>query len=187
MRLPEQARTLVCPGCGTRSEPAKRFCEACGLPLVLDGLAAAEEHPQEVSERRARVRKIKPQLAEGDLVRVAHARNQPEAEFIQSLLLEEGVPSMLRRSAGFDVPDMLAAGPRDIMVPRSGMSTAREVLLEAEVIPGAPAAGTAGAAGTVGTAGASRAAARPWRLLAGLLVALVIGSIVIVLLAALTH
>jgi hypothetical protein len=175
--LPEQARTLVCPGCGARSDPAKRFCAACGLPLVLDALAAAEERPQEVSERRARVRKIKPQLAEGDLVRVAHARNQSEAEFIQSLLLEEGVPSMLRRSAGFDVPDMLAAGPRDIMVARSGMSTAREVLLEAEVIPGAPAAGAAGAAG----------AARPWRLLAGLLVALAIGSMVIVLLAALTH
>lgn len=139
---------------------------------MLGELAAAEGRPQEVSERRARVRKIKPQLAEGDLVRVAHARNQSEAEFIQSLLLEEGVPSMLRRSAGFDVPDMLAAGPRDIMVARSGMATAREVLLEAEVIPGTAAVG---------------AAARPWRLLAGLLVALAIGSMVIVLLAALTH
>lgn len=139
---------------------------------MLGELAAAEGRPQEVSECRARVRKIKPQLAEGDLVRVAHARNQSEAEFIQSLLLEEGVPSMLRRSAGFDVPDMLAAGPRDIMVARSGMATAREVLLEAEVIPGTAAVG---------------AAARPWRLLAGLLVALAIGSMVIVLLAALTH
>jgi hypothetical protein len=178
MGLPEQARTLVCPGCAARSDPAKRFCAACGLPLVLDELAAAEARPQEVSERQARARKIKPQLTEGELVRVAHAHNQSEAEFIQSLLLEEGVPSMLRRSAGFDVPDMLAAGPRDIMVARSGMSTAREVLLEAEVIPGASAAGAAGAAG---------ATARPWRLLAGLLVALAIGAMVIVLLAALTH
>jgi hypothetical protein len=173
--LKERAASLVCPGCGARSDPGKRFCATCGLPLVLGELAAAEERPQEVSERRARVRKIKPQLAEGDLVRVAHARNQSEAEFIQSLLLEEGVPSMLRRSAGFDVPDMLAAGPRDIMVARSGMATAREVLLEAEVIPAAAAAGAAGAA------------SRPWRLLAGLLVALAIGSMVIVLLAALTH
>jgi hypothetical protein len=172
MGLREQAHTLVCPGCNTRSDPASRFCPACGLPLVLDELAAAEGAPQEVSERRARVRKIKPQLAEGDLVRVAHARNQSEAEFLQSLLLEEGVPSMLRRSAGFDVPDMLAAGPRDIMVARSGMATAREVLLEAEVIPGAAPVG---------------AAARPWRLLAGLLVALAIGAMVIVLLAALIH
>jgi hypothetical protein len=172
MWLREQARTLVCPGCGAQSGPRKRFCVACGLPLVLDELAAAEERTEEVSERRARVRKIKPQLAEGDLVRVAYARNQSEAEFIQGLLLEEGVPSMLRRSAGFDVPDMLAAGPRDIMVALSGVATAREVLLEAELIPGPPVAGTA---------------ARPWRLLAGLLAALAIGSLVIVVLAALTH
>jgi hypothetical protein len=44
-------------------------------------------------------------------------RNQTEAEFIQALLLEWGVPSVLRRTAGFDVPDFLAAGPRDILVP----------------------------------------------------------------------
>ena len=45
-------------------------------------------------------------------VRAAGGRNQVEAELIQGLLLEEGVPSILRRSAGFDVPDFLAAGPR---------------------------------------------------------------------------
>ena len=38
-----------------------------------------------------------------ELIRVAGARNQAEAEFIQGLLLEEGVPSMLKRTAGFDV------------------------------------------------------------------------------------
>ena len=35
---------------------------------------------------------------------------------IQGLLLEEGIPSLARRSGGFDVPDFLAAGPRDILV-----------------------------------------------------------------------
>ena len=93
-----------------------------------------ESQPEAVSERHERARKIKPQLAEGDVVRVAWARNQVEAEFIQGLLLEEGVPSMLKRSAGFDVPDFLAAGPRDVLVPSSGAATAREVLLQAEVI-----------------------------------------------------
>ena len=44
-------------------------------------------------------------------MRVAGARNQAEGEFIQSMLLEEGVPSVLRRSAGFDVPDYGAGGP----------------------------------------------------------------------------
>jgi hypothetical protein len=85
-------------------------------------------------ERHQRARKIKPQLTEGELIRVAGARNQAEAEFIQGLLLEEGVPSMLKRTAGFDVPDFLAAGPRDVFVPASAVATAREVLLQAELL-----------------------------------------------------
>ena len=68
-------------------------------------------------------------------MRVAGGRNQAEAEFIQGMLLEEGVPSILRRSAGFDVPDFLAAGPRDVLVPQAGAEAAREVLLEAEMAP----------------------------------------------------
>jgi hypothetical protein len=38
-------------------------------------------------------RKPKEQFADGDLVKVAYAQNQSEAEFLQGLLLEEGVPS----------------------------------------------------------------------------------------------
>jgi len=103
------------------------------------------------------------ELAEGDLVRLAGARNQPEAEFMQGLLLEEGVPSLLRRSAGFDVPDFLAAGPRDVLVPEAGAQTAREVLLEADLLgPGPPGPPVA-----------------PGRLLAGLLCALLAGAVVI--------
>jgi hypothetical protein len=67
-------------------------------------------------------------------VRVLSARHQAEAEMIQGILLEEGIPSMTRRSAGFDVPDMLAAGQRDILVPASGAHVAREVLLQAELL-----------------------------------------------------
>jgi hypothetical protein len=66
---------------------------------------------------------------------VAGGRNQSEAEFIQALLLEWGVPSILRRSAGFDVPDYLAAGPRDVLVPEAAAETAREVLLQADLAP----------------------------------------------------
>jgi hypothetical protein len=68
-------------------------------------------------------------------VKVAGAHNQAEAEFVQGLLLEEGVPSTLRRSAGFDVPDFLAAGPRDVLVPRSGVEVARDVLLQSDLAP----------------------------------------------------
>jgi hypothetical protein len=105
------------------------------MPLVYAGTAGID---QPVTETHARARKIKPQYSEGPLVRVAGARHQAEAEFIQGLLLEEGVPSMLRRTRGFDVPDMLAAGPRDVLVPRNGLEAAREVLLQAEVISDTP-------------------------------------------------
>lgn len=84
-------------------------------------------------ERHASARKINPGYAEGELVTVATGRNQAEAELIAGLLLEEGVPSLLRRSRGFDVPEMLAAGPRDVLVPRSGEQAARQVLLQASL------------------------------------------------------
>jgi hypothetical protein len=79
-------------------------------------------------EAHERARKIDPRYAEGDLTKVGWAGNQAEAELIQGMLLENGIPSMLRRSMGFDVPDFLAAGPRDILVPASGAELARELL-----------------------------------------------------------
>ena len=95
------------------------------MPLVAQGGAPLDEPLNEAHER---ARKIDPRYAEGELVRVAGGRNQAEAELIQGLLLEEGIPSILRRTAGFDVPDFLAAGPRDILVPASGEGAARDVL-----------------------------------------------------------
>ncbi|HEY2767885.1 MAG TPA: hypothetical protein VGI76_06480 [Solirubrobacteraceae bacterium] len=97
-----------------------------------DHEAAGPERPLDELWRRAR--RIKPQYSEGELVRVAGARNQTEADFIQGLLLEEGIPSLQRRSRGFDVPDFLAAGPRDLLVPASGVPAAREVLLQSELL-----------------------------------------------------
>jgi hypothetical protein len=101
------------------------------MPLVLTG--ARDEPP--ASEARLRARKIQPELTRGDLVRVARATNQAEAELIQNLLLEEGVPSVTRRSAGFDVPDFLAAGPRDVLVAESGAEAARTALAHGELAP----------------------------------------------------
>jgi hypothetical protein len=125
---------LVCPSCASTHPLDERFCPRCGMPLVYGGEnMGRREH---VTSSHERARKIKPQYAEGDLMRVAGARNQAEAEFIQGLLLEEGVPSMIRRTAGFDVPDFLAAGPRDVMVPASGAEAAREALLQAEIVDG---------------------------------------------------
>ena len=88
-----------------------------------------------LSEAHARARKIDPRYTQGELVKVAGGHNQAEAELIQGMLLEEGVPSIHRRSAAFDVPDFLAAGPRDILVPESGAELARELLRETGVAP----------------------------------------------------
>ena len=154
------ADELVCPACGVSHGSDERFCSSCGVPLTF---AADEEQPVRVSDRHRVARKVKPQLSEGKLVQVAGASNQAEAEFIQSLLLEEGVPSVLRRTAGFDVPDFLAAGPRDVLVPGSGVATARETLLEAELISSEP----------------PQPVVAPAHLLIGLLAALAVGALVV--------
>src|SRR5258707_1916821 len=69
----------------------------------------------------------------GKLVKVAFARNQAEAEMIQGLLLEAGIPSALKRSGGFDNPDFLAAGPHDGMVGSDIAEKARGVLADTMV------------------------------------------------------
>jgi len=66
----------------------------------------------------------------GRFVKVAFARTQPEAEMFQGLLSEAGIPSMLKRSAAFDNPDFLAAGPRDVYVAAELAKRAREVLAD---------------------------------------------------------
>jgi hypothetical protein len=113
---------LRCPSCGRTQPGEERFCESCGMPLVLAG---DQEEPLPIERH---VRRVKPQYAEGALVKVASAPNQVQAEFIAGLLLAEGIPSMLRRSASFDVPEALVGGARDVLVPASGAQAAREAL-----------------------------------------------------------
>ena len=62
------------------------------------------------------------------LVKVAYAHNLAEGELIQGLLRQEHIPSMLKRNGGFDVPDFIAAGARDVLVPASQADRARELL-----------------------------------------------------------
>ena len=125
---------LTCPSCSRAYPESERFCEDCGMPLVR---GAGGETAR--SERQRRARKIRPEYSQGPLVKVGRAANQPEAELLSTLLLEEGIPSMQRRAGGFDVPDFLAAGPRDILVPESGAEAAREALTPPP--RGAPAGG----------------------------------------------
>jgi pimeloyl-ACP methyl ester carboxylesterase len=114
---------LRCPRCGREEAAHERFCPDCGMPLVP---AVGAEH--EASERERRARMIKPQYTDGELVKVARAQNQSEAEMIEQLLLTHGIPSLVRRAPGADVPDMLVAGARDVLVPESGAQAAREAL-----------------------------------------------------------
>jgi hypothetical protein len=116
---------LLCPGCGSGHDRNERFCLTCGLPLVHAPGIADEPKADGLAQQ---ARKVKPGYAEGPLVRVAAARHQAEAELVQGMLLEEGIPSLARRSGGFDVPDFLASGPRDILVPSSGVDAAHDLL-----------------------------------------------------------
>lgn len=133
-----------------------REATAAGAPSSLE---AGED------ERHRTARKIDPRYAEGQPERVVWARNQTEAEFIQGLLLEEGIPSMQRRARGFDVPDFLASGPRDVLVPASALGAAREVLMQSDLV----------------SDGQSPPVVAPWRVMALLLAALAIVAIVLVI------
>jgi hypothetical protein len=155
-----EVRPLACPRCARRYSLDERFCADCGMPLVYVG--RGEEQP--ITEAHERARKVKPQYVGGRQIRAARASNLAEAELIQGILLEEGIPSVQRRTRGFDVPDMLAAGPRDVMVPQTGFDAAREVLLQADLI----------------TAGPERSAVdRPLRILAWLLGAIAVVALIL--------
>jgi hypothetical protein len=104
---------------------------------------------------------------DSDLVKVAYAHDQTEAEFLQGLLRDADVGSVVRRAPGFDVPEFLAAGPRHVLVAASDVPVARDVLRQTD--PGAPAP-------------PSRSGAdRPSRVLAGLLIGVAIVALVVCL------
>lgn len=64
----------------------------------------------------------------GRWVKVAYAAHEAEAQMIQGLLSEHGIPSMVKRAPGFDVPDFLPAGPRQVFVAEELVESAREAL-----------------------------------------------------------
>ena len=121
-----RSEPLACPTCARKYPLDERFCPDCEMPLVYVG--RGEQEPITAAHERAR--KVKPEFTGGDPVKVGFARNLAEAQMIQGILLEEGIPSFERRSRGFDVPDFLAAGPRDILVPAAGAEAARELLAD---------------------------------------------------------
>jgi hypothetical protein len=69
----------------------------------------------------------------GRLVKVGFGRTQVEAEMLQGLLGEAGIPSVLKRTMGFDAPEFFASGPHDVLVAAALAKRAREVLAEVMV------------------------------------------------------
>jgi hypothetical protein len=70
-----------------------------------------------------------------DWAKVGSAPNETMALMMQELLKNAGIPVLVRRPAGFDVPDFLAAGPREVLVPNVVLPEATE-LVEDTMGPG---------------------------------------------------
>ena len=61
-------------------------------------------------------------------VKVAAAPNETDALLMDGVLKDAGIPSLIQRARGFDAPDFLAAGPRDVLVPGALLEEAKQVL-----------------------------------------------------------
>jgi hypothetical protein len=95
------------------------------LARALTEPSAAPESPQ--SATAGPVGHIQPD----GTVRVAVAANQAETELLQGVLQEAGIPSNWRRTGG-DIPDLLAAGYREIYVPAAAAEEAQALLATLE-------------------------------------------------------
>lgn len=60
--------------------------------------------------------------------KVASAPNETVALMMEGLLREADIPVLVQRASGFDVPDFLAAGPRELLVPEPELSKAQRIL-----------------------------------------------------------
>ena len=61
-------------------------------------------------------------------VKVAVAPNETDALLMDGVLKDAGIPSLIQRARGFDIPDFLSAGPRDVLVPASSLEEAKQLL-----------------------------------------------------------
>jgi len=61
-------------------------------------------------------------------VKVGNAPNESMALMMEGLLREADIPVLIRRPIGFDAPDFLGGGPRELLVPEEAMPEAREIL-----------------------------------------------------------
>ncbi|CAN5701833.1 hypothetical protein BH24ACT20_BH24ACT20_01560 [soil metagenome] len=63
-----------------------------------------------------------------DWAKVGSAPNETMALMMEELLRNADIPVLIRRPVGFDVPDFLAAGPREILVPEIVLPEALQIV-----------------------------------------------------------
>jgi len=61
-------------------------------------------------------------------VHVAVTPDESSALLMEGLLKNAGIPSLIQRARGFDAPDFLSAGPRDVLVSASSLREAKQIL-----------------------------------------------------------
>ena len=62
-------------------------------------------------------------------MKVAAVPDESSTLLMEGLLKDADIiPSLIQRAPGFDAPDFLSAGPRDLLVPASLLGEAKQVL-----------------------------------------------------------
>lgn len=61
-------------------------------------------------------------------MKVAVAPDESVALLMDGVLKDAGILSLIQRAAGFDAPEFLAAGPRNVLVPDSLLGEAKQAL-----------------------------------------------------------
>jgi hypothetical protein len=131
----EGRELLVAAGAelGLRGRSARALRQAggqaseAGAALVR---ALAEPSPALAAPRSATAAPVGAVEPDGT-VRVAVAANLAEAELLQGVLVDAGIPSTWRRTGG-DLPELLAAGYREIYVPADAADEAQALLATVE-------------------------------------------------------
>ena len=59
---------------------------------------------------------------------MAVAPNETGAQLMGGVLEGARIPALIQRAPGFDVPDFLSSGPRDVLVPGALLEEARQIL-----------------------------------------------------------
>ena len=72
--------------------------------------------------------RVRPEYTHGDLVTVTTVSNVAEGEMLRGMLLEEGIPSMVRPARSSVIPQALGTGPHEVVVPESAYETAYQLV-----------------------------------------------------------